>query len=645
MPTGNLPKAAKDMFSAAEASALKGTCKGDKGCAARVGWGAVKRKYKKSGDKWVAKSAGEMDLEKNLEQELTTPVPQDLAGFVVGGGQAGMQCGDCQHWMNQDACEIVAGAIVAEDLCNFYEQSTVIGDQSAATAHMASQFDMVITKASFDPKTGQRRWAAVASDTDLDTFHDRMSISLFKNFIDRIEEGEEAPAIFQSDAWKGGLPYLGISHFLDYDDGYGIAGDTAVVYVDGNRLKAKGLFRDSEVGKAAYEAIKADIVGQVPFEGRTRISIAFVDWQHLHGELPFTRRSLSDVCGMCAAGVDDKIYTKGQLIHLALTRVPVNKRTPIWVEEKSMTTMREDALSVVKDEKIVNELEKRAKLRAAQMLKMKAEGEEIAPDAVVVRQDIPVMAGMDQPYGGATSFKDAEAYAVAQDKMWKAMDSFSMLSLLLNNILDSGTITDKPAAISQVVSEFKDRVDEAVKRSLAVRAAEQILKSSEGNMAGETTPVEEPKVEDPTKVETPAPVPAPTPLDAAVENLKSVVANARADPTKPLADRLKAVQPSLNSLAETIKAEMGYQPSQVPEDIDQRIQRSVATAMQPVLEQLALIAAKSGAVATSTIPPTIPIPRGLQPGQVTPEIKSEVEPQSNIRKLVRKTVAGPYGLQ
>lgn len=638
MPEGNLPKHAKDIFNAAEASALKGTCRGDKGCAARVGWGAVKKKYKKEGDKWVAKSEEEilramaMDEEKYVGQEHEDRIPKELAGYIDGKGQPGQMCGDCQYFSSPSTCMRVDGAVTPNSYCSFFEQSISSGNMPASEAKVRSsaQFDMVITKASFDTKTGQRRWAAVASDTDLDTYEDRMSIALFRDFIQRIESGEEAPSVFQSDAWKGGLPYLGIAHYLDYDDGYGIAGDTAVIYIDGNRLKAKGVFRDNEVGKAAYAAIKSDMLNDVPYEQRTRISIAFVDWQHAHGEMVFTRRSLSDMCSMCAANVGDKMYTKGQLIHLALTRVPVNKRTPIWVEEKSMTTMREDALSIVGDEKIVTELEKRAKQRAQEGVH-KAEGEEVAAGAVVVRMEESPKSML--PFGGATSFTDADAWLKDQDKVWEAMDAFSMLSTLLANVTDPEVgISDKPAAIAKCVAEFKDRVDEAVKRSLAVRAAEQILKVSEATMTESPTPeappVETPAPEEETKPTVPAPV---DPLDAAIESLKSTVAAAKVD-TSP--DRLKLVQPALNQLAETIKAEVVGQPS-APADLDQRINTAVTAAMQPVLEQLALLAAKSGAPAPETRS-TVPVPRAVQPHSVIKPV--ETAPQSSITRMIRKSV-------
>jgi hypothetical protein len=67
---------------------------------------------------------------------------------------------------------------------------------------------------------------------------------------------------------------------------------------------------------------------------------------------------------MCEQGAPEVTYLKGHLLHLALTRVPVNKRTDITPEvevDKSMTTRKEDAASIVGEE-IADELERESKM-------------------------------------------------------------------------------------------------------------------------------------------------------------------------------------------------------------------------------------------------------------------------------------------
>jgi hypothetical protein len=77
------------------------------------------------------------------------------------------------------------------------------------------------------------------------------------------------------------------------------------------------------------------------------------------------------MCPLCAQGIGGKIYMKGQLVHLAMTRVPVNPRTEMSVEKSmdEITTKRDDAKSIIGD--LAEELEEKS----------------IAGDVLVVRAD------------------------------------------------------------------------------------------------------------------------------------------------------------------------------------------------------------------------------------------------------------------
>src|SRR3990167_7080478 len=48
-----------------------------------------------------------------------------------------------------------------------------------------AEFSLVIVKASLDKATGEMRWNAVASDTDWDSYEERMSLELFSDFVMR----------------------------------------------------------------------------------------------------------------------------------------------------------------------------------------------------------------------------------------------------------------------------------------------------------------------------------------------------------------------------------------------------------------------------------------------------------------------------
>lgn len=211
-----------------------------------------------------------------------------------------------------------------------------------------NEIELHITKASVQPD-GRARWQVVASDTGLDRVDERTSTTLFRDWIERIEKGLVTPFLPSPT-----MPFLGVSHYPALD-GEGEAGITERMFIDGDRFKADGSFLTDpqhSVGTALFEAIRTEralIKKGEPIETPIRISAGWWDLQHQHGEFVFTRRSLADRCPMCDQGVKDKFYSKGQLDHFAATRVPMNPRTSIDIEEKSMNkkTRKEDAESII----------------------------------------------------------------------------------------------------------------------------------------------------------------------------------------------------------------------------------------------------------------------------------------------------------
>jgi hypothetical protein len=214
-------------------------------------------------------------------------------------------------------------------------------------------FEMYITKSRFDTKRNAMVWNMVASDDQKDYFGEMMSLQLFNDFIQRIESEQPLPeeyvsVIREKSGWVGGLPYVSVSHYKSGIDGANIAGDVDLVYVDGNKLKAKGTFRDTELGRAVFKSVNEDIAGTSTYPEKTRVSIGFLDMEHSHGDMVFTRKSISDKCPMCENGDGDIQYLKGQLVHLAVTRIPANDRTDVDLEEKmAIKTKKEDAESIV----------------------------------------------------------------------------------------------------------------------------------------------------------------------------------------------------------------------------------------------------------------------------------------------------------
>ena len=348
---------------------------------------------------------------------------------------------------------------------------------------------MHITKASLD--RGVMKWAATNSDTSPDLYDERMSLELYKDFIAHIENEEELPEEFKdaacSDYWCGGMPYLSISHYPDLN-GKAVPGEPLELFVDGQKLKAKGVLFDSPLGHSVWRSLKED-KHKNP-EEKIRISIGFLDLAHKHGDSGkvWVRESLRSICPECLHGIKNKVYVKGYLVHLALTRVPVNRRTEMVLEEKAdmaKKTRKEDAESIVPPD-LVEEIETLARVsinKSDAMVEM-SEGEKPeVPEAVaepeievpaeasatetpavekseddamnkVVDEPIAVMDNM--PYGGATSMKDAEKHMAAMNEMMFVMDAWSVFSNVAWNIFQRDDVKNKKEVLTGAVDEFRN---------------------------------------------------------------------------------------------------------------------------------------------------------------------------------------------
>ncbi len=249
-----------------------------------------------------------------------------------------------------------------------------------------AEFSMSIVKASYDKTSNDpRRWRAVSSDTAEDLYGERMSPELFKDFTERINNGTPVPEPFNSviceDAWCGGMPYLSIAHYKAGTNGKNVPGTVEKVYIDGNRLKSTGILHDSDMGRAVFDSLCDDLYRKKSGDTEhlpVRISIGFLDLEHKHlatqggQEFTFTRTALGQICPLCEQNIGGKIYMKGQLVHLALTRVPVNPRTEMVAVEKSdmAITKKDDARSIIKG--LADELDEKS--LAEGTLVVKADG-------------------------------------------------------------------------------------------------------------------------------------------------------------------------------------------------------------------------------------------------------------------------------
>ena len=267
--------------------------------------------------------------------------------------------GTCKDSSNKDECAAkVAWGTVHK---NFHKDAE---GKWVSNKSLITDFSLTITKATYDKVTGERRWAGTLSDTAKDTYGEKMSLQLFQDFINHITNGDPIPDPFQTDYYKGGMPYVSLAHYPDLN-GKAVLGDTTDLYIDGKQLKAKGTFNDTPLGRAAFNSVCKSLYDNTEKDKQpVRLSIGFLDMGHAHGDQEFVRNSITDVCPMCLKGFGDKEYRSGYLIHEALTRVPVNPRTEIVAEvNKSMAdeikTRLDDATSIVGEE-LAEEVEKEA---------------------------------------------------------------------------------------------------------------------------------------------------------------------------------------------------------------------------------------------------------------------------------------------
>lgn len=424
MPTGSLPESGKKLWEEIYNKALKGSCKDDKECAARTAWSAIK------GAGWKKDADGKWHKSADL-----------------------------------------------------------------------SEFSLRIERASLDKATQERRWRAVASDIDSDSYGDSMSLQLFSDFIQRIDAKERVPEEFRSEFWSGGLPYLSVSHYLDLN-GDAVPGPTDAVFVDGRYLKAKGRFNNNPLGNACFDSVCKDLYDEKSKtrEDKVRISIAFLDWAHKHKSngYEFERKSLEDACPECfrefidhisnGTEIKGKEFLKGHLIHLALTRVPVNKRTSMEVD-RSMTTRKEDAASII-GEDLADEIDEKATLVG------KSEALVIKSDDL----DEPIET-TDQPIVEEAKMKKDEEYkcpdGMSEEDCKKQMEKHQMKAEIvevkpepdLKAMIKAAMLEMKAEEVAKPVShildtvfvEFKAAYDEVAKSELPY---EEKLTTLQENFAG-----------------------------------------------------------------------------------------------------------------------------------------------------------------
>jgi hypothetical protein len=488
-----------------------------------------------------------------------------------------------------------------------------------------SEFTFYISKASFDKTTQERRWMAVASDTDLDLSKEKMSLDVFKAFIERAKADIKVPAPFASKFWDGGMPYISVSHYLDLD-GKWAAGIVDDLYIDGEKLKAKGKFFNNPIGIKVFDSVCKSLYSETGdgYEQKIRISIGFIDYAHKHGDVLFERKNLSEVCPYCAEGTKNKVYVDGQLVHLAVTRIPCNQRTEFGLdlEEKSMTTRKQDAATIVGDE-LAEEMEKEhsliGKAEESLVIKKKKEDSEEESEDEEDKKVKKSQATVAKFANGAMSFSEYEEKQEAQEQAWKLYDVMYTFGGIAENIL---SYSENPKeAMKTLVSELSTKLEEKTfkfQEKLDERL-ELVINKLDNN------------VELVQKAE-------PHPLDESLMNLKSLYDSA-IESYETVDERLQAIQGGIDAVGEAILENVKSKSEATTEvqtsSSDESIERIIEKAIAPLAEKLAKITEQWNTVAESQNTVNkgvyIPKPRGMNSNDLA--TKSEVEVSSPTPKL------------
>jgi hypothetical protein len=528
-----------------------------------------------------------------------------------------------------------------------YEELKVNAKDSAI-----AEFTMAITKARYDANevnpNRRMQWRSVNSDVDADLYEESMSTELFYDFVHRIRDNVPIPEEFEEviceGDWCGGMPYLSVAHYKAGTGAINVPGLVDSVYVEGDKLKSRGFCNDSPLGQAVYESLKNDIVQKRSGNQEhkpVRISIGFLDLQHKHvareggQEFVFTRSHVGEICPLCSQDVGGKIYVKGQLIHLALTRVPVNPRTEMvaeGMEEKSMneiTTKKQDAESIVGD--LANELEEKS----------------FASDVLVVRADnIPET--RDDLKAGSSPKPDPSELTPCYDENtggWNPTCIESVMSKYMPAIRDSVGVPIKSEAMP------KDLVDAVVSylyksNGIETPVVEDAMEAKEVTPAVPVTPAVEVKAETKEVEKEEKEVKEETKEMSAVE--KSFVSLQEAIKSGDV----DAVNKAFGSLGTSVEGE--FKPVEKPvdaNDIAAIVKSAVAEALAPVIIDIATLKAGAGrdTVSNSGIVKSKALslnPTGQKPEDIVRRSGQQVANQpmkqlSQIEKLARRSTGLP----
>jgi hypothetical protein len=338
--------------------------------------------------------------------------------------------------------------------------------------------------------------------------------------------------------------------------------------------------------------------------GKIRISIGFLDLEHKHmvgkGKTPdytFTRKGLQDICPMCQEGIGNKVYTKGQLVHLALTRVPVNPRTNMEVA-KAMTieTKKQDAESIVGKE-LSDTLEEKSLLSSYLVTKAEEKVNKVEEKADL-KMGLPGQEpGLGIAVGGNVADTEEALEAAKTLEGSGGGDADYDEDELEGDVNKKGKdigMDMRPVAKAKVAADKKSE-------ELTYDEPDEDKREARRN-----TPAGEKSL-----------------LQKSFETLESKVIEMKSQGV-PAETALREIQPAYNALGESIKKSLSDTPAadapngQIAElaEIVKSLAGTVATLQQTMSTEIATLKAQTLAGNTRQLAPGIPMPRSLNAGNL-----------------------------
>jgi cation transport regulator ChaB len=245
-----------------------------------------------------------------------------------------------------------------------------------------------------------------------------------------------------------------------------------------------------------------------------------------------------------------------------------------------------------------------------------------------------------RPFGGATSIEDAESWMEAQDRMFQVYDSWGVFRAVMENILDDEELADKVSAIRKAISAFGDRVGAIKSEAVDAFLSRSVV------VEGEASMTEKPKETEQAVQTEETPPTGSGNVDATLDPggaFWSAVDALAADVTLSRAEMLERAQEEMNTLAQAThnRINQARPPEAGGEEMKAMVEQAVTAAVGPLAEKVALLLARQQAASA----PAMPVQKSLIAPVVTQGPAAagfdSTKPVSDIRALARRSVGLP----